>query len=115
MNAGLVCKGCSPRDVVVEGHSHLCTARHVLLQVPQHLEIVARSHSRLVQRVHACKEAAKRRDAVALTNAEDTRVDVGGTGLQGNERIGDAAARVVVGVELNACRDSACETAQERV
>ena len=49
--------------------------------------------------------AAQRHDAIALTDAEDGGVDVGGARFQGGERIGDRASRVVVGVELDIAVD----------
>ena len=63
--------------------------------------------------VHAREEAAQRRDAVALADAEHRDVDVGRAGLERAERVRDRAAGVVVAVELDVAVHHAAQRAHQ--
>ena len=54
-------------------------------------------------------------DAVALADAQDAGIDVGGAGLQRAKGVGDGAARVVVAVELDIAADALAHPAHQVV
>src|SRR5207244_7782804 len=74
------------------------------VELRQDLEPVLR-HQFGVQAEQPRDHAAERHDAVALADSQDGGVDVGGTRLERGEGIGDGAAGVVVGVELDVAVD----------
>ena len=109
VNAGLVREGGVAGDVVVEGHVDADQLGHHVLDLAQQRQIVALRMPFGIVGIHAGDEAAQRRDAVALADAEHGGVDVGGAGIQRREGVGDGAAGVVVAVELDVAADDAAQ------
>ena len=108
-------KGTEARDGIVERDVDLHRAGHQLLDVLELLQPVLGQHVLAVGDNHAGHEAAERGDAVALADAQDRGVDVGGAGLEGAVGVGDGAARVVVEVRLDVAADDAAQRAHQLV
>lgn len=81
VDAGLVGKGTVAGDAVVEGHLDLDGIGDQVLQIAQLVQLVLGGDVVGVNGEHARDEVADRCDSVALADAEDRGVDVGGTGL----------------------------------
>ena len=108
-------EGAEARDGVIERNVDLHRPRDQLLDVLKLLEPVLGEHVLAVGDHHAGHEAAERGDAVALADAQDRRVDVGGAGLERAVGVGDGAAGVVVEVRLDVAADDAAQRAHQLV
>lgn len=115
VDTGLVGEGAETSDVVVERNVDLDGLGNKVLKLLQLLELVLGLDVVAVGDDHAGHQATKRGDTVALTNANNRGVDVGGTGLEGAVGVGNGAASVVVEVGLDVTADNAAESADEVV
>lgn len=113
VDAGLVGEGAEAGDVVVEGHVDLDGLGNEVLDLLQLLKLVLGLDVVAVGDDHARHQTTERGDTVALTNADNRGVDVGGTGLQGAVGVGNGAASVVVEVGLDVAADDAAKSADE--
>lgn len=101
VDTGLVGEGAETRDRVVEGRVDLDGVGNQVLELQrsavfldrvenstyllEHVELVLALDIVGAGHDHAGQKTAKGRDTIALTNAENGGVDVGGTGLEGAE------------------------------
>jgi len=115
VDTGLVGEGAETGDVVVEGNVDLDGLGDDVLDLLQLLELVLGLDVVAVGDDHAGHQATKRGDTVALTNANNRGVDVGGTGLEGAVCVGNSAASVVVEVGLDVAADDTAKSADEVV
>lgn len=115
VNAGLVGEGTEAGDVVVKGDIDLDGLGDNVLKLLQLLELVLGLDVVAVGDNHAGHQATKRGDTVALTNANNRGVDVGGTGLEGAVGVGNGAASVVMEMRLDVTADNAAKSADKVV
>src|SRR2546430_8704865 len=101
MHPGLVVEGVLAGHEVVVGNLDPDERRDELVQIPQLWKVILLAHRGRVIRIHPRHETAERRDAVALSDAKDARVDVRGAALEDRIAVRDRAAGVVVLVELD--------------
>ena len=102
-------------NVVVEGNVDLDRVGDQVLNGLELVQVVLALDVVAVGDDHAGHQTTQRSDTVALTNANDRGVDVGGTGLEGAVCIGNGAASVVVEVGLDVAADNTAESADEVV
>jgi hypothetical protein len=115
VNTGLVGEGAETSDVVVEGNVDLDGLGDNVLELLQLLELVLGLDVVAVGDDHAGHQATERSDTVALANADNGGVDVGGAGLEGTVGVCNSAASVVVEVSLDVAANNAAESAHEVV
>jgi len=101
VHPGLVVEGVLAGHEVVVRDIDRHHARDHLVELLEHAQVVLLLDGRGIVRVHARDEATERRDAVALADAEDARVDVRRATLEDRVAVRDCAPGVVVTVEFD--------------
>jgi len=109
VDTGLVGESTETGDGVVEGGVDLDGLGHEILNLLEQVELVLALDVLGGGDNHASHEPSKRGDAVALANAENGGIDVGGTSLEGAVGIGNTAAGIVVEVGLDVAGDNASQ------
>ena len=104
MHPGLVMEGGVAGDRGIEGDVDPDHVGDHPVELGQDLEPVVR-HQLGMDTEQPGDHAAERDDAIALADPQDGGIDVGGSRLERRECIGDGAARVVVGMELDVAVD----------
>lgn len=87
VNTRFVREGRAARNVVIERDLDTDEACNVVLDLGDHLEIVAVLDLFAVQRVHARQESSERSNSVTFTNTENAGVNVGNSGFDGVQTI----------------------------
>lgn len=115
VDTGLVGKGAETGDGVVEGSVDLDGLGDEILELLELVELVLALDILRAGDDHASHQATKRGDTIALTNAENTGINVGSTGLESTVGVGDTAAGIVVEVGLDVAGHDASEGADKVV
>src|SRR6266542_1606917 len=115
VHPGLVVERVLAGDVLVERDVDLHERRDQLVELLQLRQVVLPFDRRRIVRVHPGDEAAQRRDAVALADAEHARVDVRGPALEDAVAVRDGAAGIVMAMALDVAADVVPQLDRERV
>ncbi len=101
MNSSFVGKRRESRNVVREGYLYIHNLRYIILNIPQHGQLVLLLDVLRIDRIHTGGETSQRRDPVALADSQNRSVDVGHAGFQRREGVGYRTASIVVAVKFD--------------
>src|SRR3990172_723957 len=100
MHPSLVGKARFTRNVIIEGDLDADDICNHFVEVIKHLEFVF-PHEILVIGIKASDEATQWCNAIPFSNAQNTRVNVCGAGLQSGKAVSDGAPAIVMAVKFD--------------